>query len=218
MGQHQREYQDLFNTSNAQTEEHKNFILENDQERLANIQWAKEAHAKYDELLRDFLEYKENTNALYGKLSQQYKDEVIRLTARVDESMIAQRTNRDRMDILTERGDEFEKKRVELTADVVQLKRDVVMLTDKKLDERKAVDSFQKVHNKIFTCENVAQKIRDDLSTLENFAERYLPLNTLKIVNQLILPLFEESQLKKFEKVSYNLVMEMQNQILNDIG
>ena len=60
------------------------------------------------------------------------------------------------MDILTERGDEFEKKRVELTADVVQLKRDVVMLTDKKLDERKAVDSFQKVHNKIFDCENIA--------------------------------------------------------------
>ena len=113
------------------------------------------------------------------------------------------------MEILTERGDEFEQKRIELTSDVVKLKRDVVMLIDKKLDESKAVDSFQKVHNKIFACENVSQKIRDDLSTLENYAERYVPLNTLKIVNQLILPLFEESQLKKFEKVSYNLVMEM---------
>ena len=92
--------------------------------------------------MRDFLEYKEKTNDLYSKLSQQYKDEVIALTARVDESMIAQRTNRDRMDILTERGEEFEKKRIEMNTDVVQLKRDVVMLTDKKLDERKAVDSF----------------------------------------------------------------------------
>ena len=102
------------------------------------------------------MEYKEKTNDLYSKLSQQYKDEVIALTARVDESMIAQRTNRDRMDILTERGEEFEKKRIEMNTDVVQLKRDVVMLTDKKLDERKAVDSFQKVHNKIFACENVS--------------------------------------------------------------
>ena len=140
------------------------------------------------------------------------------LTERVDRSMIAQRANRDLMEILKERGDAFEEKRIEMNNDIVTLKRDVVKLTDKKLDESKAVDSFQKVHNKIFACENVSQKIRDDLSTLENFAERYIPLNTLKIVNQLVQPLFEETQLKKFEKISYNMVMEQQNQILNDIG
>ena len=40
----------------------------NDQERKANVQWAQAAFDKYDDLMRDFKEYKEKTNALFGNL------------------------------------------------------------------------------------------------------------------------------------------------------
>lgn len=65
-----REYLSLFENCNAETEEHKAFILENDQERVANVQWAKVAFEKYEDMMRDFKTYKEDTNALISKLTK----------------------------------------------------------------------------------------------------------------------------------------------------
>lgn len=55
----------LFERSNAETDEHKDFMLANDQERKANMQWATSAFEKYEEMMRDFKNYKTNTNALF---------------------------------------------------------------------------------------------------------------------------------------------------------
>ena len=73
----------MFNSSNAQTEEHKNFIEENDQERKANMAWAKAAFDKYEEMMKDFKQFKESTNVLFSKLSDQYRDEVLTMKATV---------------------------------------------------------------------------------------------------------------------------------------
>ena len=63
-----------------------------------------------------------------------------------------------------------------------------------------------------------SEAIRNDLSTLENYVERYLPLSTLKVLVKLLQPLFEEDQLRKLDKISERFTVEMQQQILTDIG
>lgn len=54
--------------------------------------------------------------------------------------------------------------------------------------------------------------------TLENYIERYMPLNILKIIQTLMSPLLEPKQYKKFEKYSQRFIEEQQSQILSDIG
>lgn len=70
-----------------------------------------------------------------------------------------------------------------------------------KLDEKTAVESFTEVKTSIRENRVYAEEIRNDLSTLENYVERYLPLSTLKVLVKLITPLFEEDQLRKLDKV-----------------
>ena len=54
--------------------------------------------------------------------------------------------------------------------------------------------------------------------TLENYVERYLPLNTLKVLKHLVGPLLEQDKFKKFEKQAKRFTEEQQSQILSDIG
>jgi len=62
--QQKNEYHDLFEKSNWQTKEHKDWLLANDQERQQNIAWAKEAFGKYEQMNKDFIKFKENTNTI----------------------------------------------------------------------------------------------------------------------------------------------------------
>ena len=69
-GEQVREYTDLFENSNAQTDAHKAFILENDQQRIANVTWAKTSFEKYESMMDDFKGYKRQTNDLFSKMSK----------------------------------------------------------------------------------------------------------------------------------------------------
>ena len=55
-----------------------------------------------------------------------------------------------------------------------------------------------------------SEENKNNLATLENYVERYLPLSTLKVLVKLIQPLFEEDQLRKLDKVSERFTIEMQ--------
>ena len=52
--------------------------------------------------------------------------------------------------------------------------------------------------------------MRNDLLTLENYVERYLPLTTIKIIKRCLSPLYDEDQLKKLDKAEGRYTMEMQ--------
>ena len=45
--------------------------------------WAKAAFDKYEEMMKDFKQFKESTNVLFSKLSDQYRDEVLTMKATV---------------------------------------------------------------------------------------------------------------------------------------
>lgn len=55
-----------------------------------------------------------------------------------------------------------------------------------------------------------SEENKNNLATLENYVERYLPLSTLKVLVKLIQPLFEEDQLRKLDKVQERFTIEMQ--------
>ena len=54
--------------------------------------------------------------------------------------------------------------------------------------------------------------------TLENYVDRYQPLNTLNVIKKLVGPVLEQDKFKKFEKQAKRFTEEMQSQILSDIG
>ena len=64
------------------------------------------------------------------------------------------------------------------------------------------------------------RQVRDNLLTLENYCEKYLPLNTIRVLKEILVPLFDDDHkfVKKLDKVSERFCMEMQGNILNDIG
>ena len=114
------------------------------------------------------------------------------------------------MELMSSDFNNFEQKRGILVEKVTDLVKTTTKLGDTKLDESSAIDSFQEVKNEIKKTNIVSQGIRDDLLTLENYVERYLPLQMLKIIQRLLLPLFDEDHLRKLDKAAARFTMEMQ--------
>ena len=56
------------------------------------------------------------------------------LKAQLDENVIVQKRIQDNAELAEERFVEFDARRVELLEDLVQVKRQVVLINDKKLD------------------------------------------------------------------------------------
>ena len=109
-----KEMQNLFESSNAQTDEHKKFILENDQERVVNIQWAKAAFDKYEQMMADFKQFKVDTNALFGNLAKDYKDDVVTMKARVDEIKHRQDSVVQNAELMKVNFEDFERRREDI--------------------------------------------------------------------------------------------------------
>ena len=147
--QNQVEYKNLFTTSNAQTDAHKRFILENDQEREANIQWCKVAFEKYEGMMSDFQGFKQQTNKEINNLSKQYRDEVLKMRADVDQMMSNSKAMNDKMELQTAAFKDFTNRRDELLGQITSLQQQCILLQDKKLDEKSAIDSFQEVKDSI---------------------------------------------------------------------
>ena len=80
----------------------------------------------------------------------------------------------------------FEKRREEIIAHMTELDAKVINVQQEKLNEKSAVQSFQEVKNRIREDRTFTEGVRNDLSTLENYVERYLPLSTLKVLMKLI--------------------------------
>lgn len=77
-------------------------------------------------MMHDFKEYKESTNALFSKLTKQYKDEIMVNTARIDHNEIQTQRNRDRMELFDEEFRSFEEKRLEMITHMKDLEEKVI--------------------------------------------------------------------------------------------
>lgn len=60
--------------------------------------------------------------------------------------------------------------------------------------------------------------MKNNILTIENYVERYLPIQFIKLMRELLYQVFEEKQMIKFLKVSGDTYFEMQKAILQDQG
>ena len=48
------------------------------------------------------------------------------------------------------------------------------------------------------------KNVRDNLLTLENYCEKYIPINTIRVLKEILVPLFDDDHkfVKKLDKVA----------------
>lgn len=84
------------------------------------------------------------------------------------------------------------------------------MIEQQKIDDTAAQAEFKDIRGLIKANTVYQENVRNDLLTLENYVERYLPLTTIKIIKRCLSPLYDEDQLKKLDKAEGRYTMEMQ--------
>ena len=58
--------------------------------------------------------------------------------------------------------------------------------------------------------------MKNNILTIENYVERYLPIQFIKLLRELMSNVFDDNQMVKFLKVSGETYFEMQKGILFD--
>ena len=160
--------------------------------------------------MEDFNRFKTETNMTVTRLSDQFSKETLELKAKLDDNAIVQKRIQDNAELAEERFIEFDARRVELLADLVEVKRQSVLIEQQKIDESRAAEEFKDIRGMIKANTVFQENVRNDLLTLENYVERYLPLTTIKIIKRCMQPLYDADQLKKLDKAESRYTMEMQ--------
>ena len=169
-------------------------------------------------MMDDFNKYKCETNEKVSKLIQQSEAASIKTkmwVERVDTQLIKLL---DRNEVQENRFDEFDARRSEIINTLNNLKGEVQSLSTLKLDESKAADVFQEIRNLVSDNTTDQMHLRNDLLTLENYTERYMPLATTKLIKKLMHASLSEEQRKKLDQSMHNFTIEQQEIILTDLG
>ena len=80
------------------------------------------------------------------------------------------------------RFNEFEERRKILMDDINYLKKQSISTSENKLDIKQAKKEFDDLNKLILDNKVYGENLRNDLLTLENYCERYLPLSMGKVV------------------------------------
>ena len=88
IGENKVNVKNLFDSSNANAADHKEYIKVTDQQRLIDMNWVKETHEKYHEMMKDFKDYKTENNRIYSELSKQYTEDILAMKGRLDQFSI----------------------------------------------------------------------------------------------------------------------------------
>ena len=86
------------------------------------------------------------------------------------------------------------------------------------MDVLEAQKTYKKLEGMIRKQQVTDEEIRDSVSTLENYIERYQPLQTLKLLKKLLIPILGTRELQKLQEVCKRFYEEMQTVIIEDIG
>lgn len=218
IGESKVNFTNKFEASNAQTEEHKEYIKATDQQRLADMNWVKETHDKYTQIMKDFTDYKTENNRIFRDLSKQYADDILAMKGRLDQFSINAMQLKNKVDLNTSVVKDFEQNRDKLNQSMVDMEKKLIEFETEKMDVSTANKNFIDLKRMIKKRSDFAENVKNDVLTLENYVERYMPLSTLKVIKKLVGPVLEQDKFKKFEKQAKHFTEEMQQQILSDIG
>ena len=125
---------------------------------------------------------------------------------------------KNKVEIINSGHKDFEMQRDGLISSMTDLEKRSISLEINKVDKEDVDKSFKDVKHIINKKGAAFDQIKNDVLALENYIERYQPLNTLKVIKKLVGPILEQDKFKKFEKQASRFTEEMQSQILTDIG
>ena len=95
--------------------------------------------------MEDFNRFKTETNRYVNRLSDQFSKETLELKAKLDDNAIVQKRIQDNAELAEERFTEFDARRVELLQDLVEVKRQTVMIGQQKIDDTAAQAEFKDI-------------------------------------------------------------------------
>lgn len=114
---------------------------------------------------------------------------------------------------------EFVEVRQKLNLDIKALQKKTIGHDLDKLDTSKAAQVFQQIRDLNEKNKMSSEDVKNNLITLENYCERYQPLHMCKILQKILTPVFtEEEQGKSLKRAILRYNMELQTQILTDVG
>ena len=166
------------------------------------MQWVEGAYQKYTDMLADFVKFKDETNERVQFLCDKLESQSVELKNRVDHIENTQQKVLQKHELADNRFNEFEERRKVLMDDIDYLKKQAILTNDNKLDVKDAENRFTYFQSQINSNRVYGENVRNDLLTLENYCERYLPLNTGKVVQKILKPLFanEEDKQQRLER------------------
>lgn len=89
-------------------------------------------------MMRDFTEFKEETNKVYSKSAKQYKEEALAGTARVDQVELSLRTALTELEVFRNTFADFTQQREEMYVSLSDMSKSVIELRVTKHDESAA--------------------------------------------------------------------------------
>ena len=111
------------------------------------MNWVRDAHDKYRQIIGDFRAYKTENNKLVSQLSKQYADDVLAMKGRLDQFSLNATMMKNKIDIIDSSHKDFVSQRNSLFAQITAIEKKLVELEDDKLDVTLANENFIELKN-----------------------------------------------------------------------
>ena len=126
--------------------------------------------------MKDFTDYKTENNRIFRDLSKQYADDILAMKGRLDQFSINAMQLKNKVDLNTSVVRDFESNRDKLNQSMVTMEKKLIEFETEKMDVSTANKNFIDLKRMIKKRSDFAENVKNDLLTLENYVERYMPL------------------------------------------
>ena len=126
--------------------------------------------------MKDFTDYKTENNRIFRDLSKQYADDILAMKGRLDQFSINAMQLKNKVDLNTSVVRDFESNRDKLNQSMVTMEKKLIEFETEKMDVSTANKNFIDLKIMIKKRSDFAENVKNDLLTLENYVERYMPL------------------------------------------
>lgn len=94
---------------------------------------------------------------------------------------------------------------------MIQVEKSVNVMHDTKMERAEAHEAFNKIEVNVRSQGIKTDLARDSTIAIENYIEKYVPMNVLKIIDRIFKPIFvEPSQNSMFKKIMANMLNDCQ--------
>ena len=126
--------------------------------------------------MKDFTDYKTENNRIFRDLSKQYADDILAMKGRLDQFSINAMQLKNKVDLNTSVVRDFESNRDKLNQSMVTMEKKLIEFETEKMDVSTANKNFIDLKRMIKKRSDFAENVKNDVLTLENYVERYMPL------------------------------------------